>query len=317
MQGQQNPISRDVARQAAHWMMLLHSGEADSQDHADCQKWRSARPENELAWQRVARVQERLGVLPPAVGMASFNRERRQGLKKLLICAALLPAGYLAYQSLPWNPWMADHRTAVGERRRIELADGSLLYLNTDSAVDLHFDDEQRLIQLHRGEILVTSGRDPGYPRHRPLRVQTAEGRVQALGTRFGVRQLPGQTQLAMFEGAVRVEPLEGKGRTLSASEQLRFRRDGFGAMSVANEQSIGWQRGQLIVESMQLAEFLAELDRYRPGLLRHDPQVADLRISGTFQLDNTDAILTALPATLPVTVSYRTRYWVHVAVRE
>ncbi|QLF93694.1 FecR domain-containing protein [Pseudomonas sp. ABC1] len=316
MQGQPNPITRDVARQAAHWMMLLHSGEADSQDHADCQKWRSAKPENEQAWQRVTRVQERLGVLPPAVGMASFNRARRQGLKKLLILAALAPAGYLSYQHLPWNQWMAGHRTAVGERRRIELVDGSLLELNTDSAVDLHFDDEQRLIQLHRGEILVTSGADRGHPVHRPLRVQTAEGRMQALGTRFGVRQLPGETRLAVFEGTVRVEPQVGEGRTVPAGEQWLFRRDGRGSLSVASEQTIGWQRGQLTVESMPLAAFLAELDRYRPGLLRYDPQVAGLRISGTFQLDSTDAILAALPATLPVQVSYRTRYWVHVASR-
>ena len=56
----------------------------------------------------------------------------------------------------------------------------------------------------------------------------------------------------------------------------------------------------------MRLDAFAAELGRYRPGLLRCDPAVAPLRVSGAFQLHDTDAVLAALPATLPVSVRYR-----------
>ena len=55
---------------------------------------------------------------------------------------------------------------------------------------------------------------------------------------------------------------------------------------------------------------------RYRPGLLRCDPAVAPLRVSGAFQLHDTDAVLAALPATLPVSVRYRTSYWVTIGPR-
>ena len=61
----------------------------------------------------------------------------------------------------------------------------------------------------------------------------------------------------------------------------------------------------------MRLDAFAAELARYRAGIVRCDPDVADLRISGAFQLNNTDSVLQALPALLPVQVTYRTSYWV------
>jgi transmembrane sensor len=44
---------------------------------------------------------------------------------------------------------------------------------------------------------------------------------------------------------------------------------------------------------------------------------VAGLRISGAFQLQDTDAVLAALPSTLPVQVRYRSAYWVTIVPRE
>ncbi|AFK62625.1 Fe2+-dicitrate sensor, membrane protein [Advenella kashmirensis WT001] len=66
----------------------------------------------------------------------------------------------------------------------------------------------------------------------------------------------------------------------------------------------------------MRLVDFVAELGRYRPGILRCDSSVADIPVSGAFQLNNTDRILEALAQTLPVQIQFRTRYWVTVAAR-
>ena len=116
-----------------------------------------------------------------------------------------------------------------------------------------------------------------------------------------------------MFQGAVRVSPLSGPQQTLAAGQQLTFSARGQGTVGPAREQDSQWTRGQLIVEEMPLAEFLGELGRYRNGWLRCQPEVSRLLISGAFQLDNTERILAALPATLAVQVEYRTRYWVTV----
>ena len=280
---------------------------------AACARWRAAAAEHEQAWLKAERVQARLGLLPQRLAMGTLNRERRQVLKQLLVLAILAPAGYVGYrQVVP----LERYATAVGERRRVTLADGTTLDLNTDSAVDVEFDQHQRLLVLQRGEILVDTGADRQSPQHRPLRVASDEGLMEALGTRFLVRQRDGSTQLSVFQGAVRVTPVHGPQQTIAAGQQLLFAARGQGSVGPAREQDSQWTQGQLIVEEMPLAEFLGELGRYRNGWLRCQPEAASLLISGAFQLDNTERILAALPATLPVRVEYRTRYWVTVTAR-
>jgi transmembrane sensor len=84
------------------------------------------------------------------------------------------------------RPWAGGPTcTASGQRRSFTLDDGSRLGLNSHSAVDLLFDADQRLLVLRRGELLIQVAADP----QRPLRVRTAQGQVQALGTRFLVSQ--------------------------------------------------------------------------------------------------------------------------------
>lgn len=69
-----------------------------------------------------------------------------------------------------------------------------------------------------------------------------------------------------------------------------------------------------LVVERMRLADFINELDRYRKGVTRCDPEVADLLVSGSFPLHNTDAVLDLLTETLPLEIHHMTRYWTTIA---
>jgi len=307
----QPSISRDVARQAAHWLVLMHDQPLSAAQQLACTRWRAADPEHERAWQRVQHVQQQLGGLPPALAMGTLNRERRQALQALLVLGAMAPASYLGYRFGTGQGWMADYRTVIGERRQLTLADGSVVDLNTDSAIDVRFDAGQRLIRLVRGEILIRSGVDAT---GRPLRVASEQGIMEPLGTRFSVRQLDGVTHLAVLEGRVRATPENATPQIIEAGKQVSFSAAAFGPLRTASEQDTGWTQGMLVAENLPLRDFLHELTRYRPGRLHCDESAAALRISGGFQLDNSDAILAALPTTLPVTVSYRTRYWVTVS---
>ncbi|MEG0244279.1 MAG: FecR domain-containing protein [Pseudomonas sp.] len=313
MLSQQNRITPEVARQAAHWHMLMLDEAISVAQRDACARWRAAAPEHERAWQKAQRVRAQLGLLPQQLAMGTLNRERRQVIKQLLALAIVAPLGYAGYRQLV--PQQA-YATRVGQRKQLTLADGTVLDLNTDTAVDVDFDAHQRLISLRRGEILVDSGPDTLSAHHRPLRVASEQGLMEALGTRFVVRQREGATQLSVLEGAVRVIPTHGPEPTLDAGQQITFDAWGQGALAVAREQDSQWTRGQLVVDEMPLREFLSELGRYRPGWLRCQADVGQLLLSGAFQLDNTDAILAALPATLPVHVDYRTRYWVTVTAR-
>jgi transmembrane sensor len=318
------PIDRSVLREAARWLVRLHSGEAGPQDHAACAHWRSQHPSHEQAWQRAERMAAKFGAVPTTIAMPVLARaqtqraNRRAALQTLALLATAVPVAWLGWRHAPWQAWTADYRTAVGERREITLADGSSILLDTASAINVRFDSQQRQVQLRQGAILVTTAADTAL--QRPFSVHTTQGRLRALGTRFSVRQdgdahQPGAIHVAVTEGAVEVT-LQGASRptlVLAAGRQTVLSTAGAQAPQPVDSAAQGWTQGVLHADGMRLDAFCAELARYRAGVIRCAPEVAQLRISGMFALDNTDYALTMLASTLPVQVVLRTRFWVTV----
>ena len=314
-------IGEDVQQQAAEWLTVLMSDEASEAEHAAWQRWRGADPEHERAWQHIDAVSRRFnGLHRSAAAQAlagtqqqAVNGKRRQLLAWLGVAAG---GGMLAAQTGTWDgvrALRADYRTATGERREVVLDDGSVLSLNTGSAVNVRFDDKRRLIELLAGEILVSSGHGAGSAA--PLVVATREGLVRALGTRFVVRQQDGVSTVEVFESAVEIRPRDSAGAPLllAAGRGVAFSRHAPDAPHAIDAYADAWSRGQLIVDDVTLGDFLADLARYRPGLIDCAPAVAQLRLSGVFPLADTQRILNMLPNSLPVQVRSRTRYWVTV----
>lgn len=319
--GELPPVERNVAREAARWLLRLSSGRATDADVHACDQWRASKAEHEYAWQRAQRVNERFGLIPSALGMATLIRpqlqQRRAALKALVALVVAGPVGWAAWRADPLD-WTADYRSGAGERRDVALADGSTLHLNTSSAVDVAFDAATRLVHLRSGEIAVHAVADaPPHPR--PFVVRTRLGDIEAMPSRFCVRQDGSQCQVSVQEGQVRVSSGAHPGRMLSlvAGEQGRLTDEGVSQPSPADPHVSDWMRGVLYANQLRLDAFASELGRYRSGILRCDPDIAHLRISGAFQLNDTDAVLAALPATLPVEVRYRTPYWVTIGPRK
>jgi transmembrane sensor len=316
------PLDRAVAREAAAWLVRLRE-DASAEDLDACARWRAADPEHERAWQRAQRLNEKFAMLPASVGVRTLGRrartDRRFALKALTVAFTVGPAGYAAYRAMPWRDWMSDQRTVVGERRFVMLADGTRIDLNTSTAIDIDFTASERRVVLNDGEILVETGRDAGNTSgvYRPFIVETRQGRIRALGTRFVVRNEDASlaTRVAVLHGAVEVTPADAPERAtvLDAGQQTRFTATAIDAIEAADRHAGDWSRGVLFADGMRLADFVDEIGRYRLGLLRCDPVVANLRITGAFQLGNIENVLAALPRTLPVNVVYRTRYWVTI----
>lgn len=306
------PIDREIARQAAAWILRLQAPDATEQDHQNCAQWRRQHADHERAWQLASRFSEQLQSIPPTVGRStlyrSANLKRRQVLKTLTTMIVVGSVGFAASRSPTVVSLMADVSTGVGERRTVTLSDGTLVQLNTDSAIDVHYTPAARMLVLRKGEIFVTTGRPDG----RPFSVESRLGNYQPIGTKFSVRQFEGHDLLRVVEGQVAVVPHQAPAVRLevAAGQQARVTAATVQALPEA-VQGIDWLDGVLRVERMRLADFVAELGRYRRGWIRCEPQVADLLISGAFQLQDTDNVLAAVALTLPVKVSYVTRYWV------
>lgn len=312
-------IDPAVLREAAEWMVLLQSGEAQAADHAALAQWRQRSPGHQAAWARAEGTLAMLGRLSPRLGRDTLRKAEGLGRRRLLrlgLTALAVPVVATATARLPWEEWRADQRTATGERRAAELADGTRLFLDTDSAVDVAFGAEERRLVLHAGKIMVTTGHEAG-PVRRPFYVDTPQGRLRALGTRFSVYAQGGRVEVMVFEGAVEVHPARSPAVTvLQAGQATTFSSAGAPPAQPGDPQGDLWVQGMMLARHMRVGVLVAELARYHRGVLRCDPAVADLVVSGAFPVADTVASLDLLEKSLPLRVARITPFWLTVRAR-
>jgi transmembrane sensor len=131
------------------------------------------------------------------------------------------------------------------------------------------------------------------------------------------VRQFEAGCLVSVMRGRVRLQPPQGATVTLEAGQRAGMSTQGVTKVERFDTQQPGWQQGLLMVDNQPLGAFLRELDRYRPGVLRWEPALEALAVTGTFRLDDTDRALALLAASLPLEVRYHTRYWVSLVPRQ
>ena len=310
-----------IVEQAIQWLVRLRFNQADEQTQHSFEHWLQQRPEHVLAWQRVETLGDEFAGVPAQLARQTLDgshqgMRRRDSLKLLGILATVGTAAWLGRDYTPVPAMLAQQRSSTGEQRRFQLDDGSLIQLNSDSAVDSDFDARRRLIILRRGEIIVNVGADQHSPQARPFWVQSRDGIMRAHSSRFLARELDEGTLVAAQEGSVTVFPGSSQNpasRSVQAGNQLLFTSSGARTFSDNGLDLWSWGDGVISARNMRLKDFILELSRYRPGVLRCAEEVADRRVSGTFQLADNDQVLALIAQSLRLHIDYRTRYWVTV----
>lgn len=324
--------SSDLLDQAIAWAVRLGSGSADRKAHDECDAWRAAHPSHEQAWQQVQAVEDafrqvprigdagdHLGVAGGALAhgalQAATRMRAQQGRRRALGAIGVMGLaatggviGLFVWREQPWER-RTDYATAVGERKRLTLADGTELNLNTGSEVQVVFSPRSRRIVLRRGELFVRTGADSGALfGHRTFWVETPHARFEALGTRFGVREQDGQTRLSMTEGRVAIHAAGSDAQPVvaQAGDGYIVRGDAAPPQRIVDRsfEPDAWTDGALVARQMRLDAFVAELARYHGTPLLCDANAASLRVSGVFQLNGPDPVgraLEALVRTLPI----------------
>lgn len=315
------PVSARVLDAAINWQLCLDCGSGSAQERADFERWHAASEEHARAWSQLGMLDQRFAAAAgPArkalqqsrVGLRQRVRKLGGGLASLALLTGLL--GWLNVHQ-PLGYWLADQRTGTGETRSLRLDDGTLISLNTHSAVDIRFSDKERLIVLHDGEISIETGHKDND--QRPFVVATDDGRMRALGTRFLVRLEGDGTRLGVLQSAVAAKPQDsGDEQVVHEGQQVLMSHDRVGRIDKLGIGADAWTRGMLVVDNVRLGDLVAELGRYRSGYLGVAPEVAELRITGSFPLHDTDLALKSLLPTLPVQVQQRTPWWVTVVAR-
>lgn len=313
-----NP-SYATLQQAAEWFAMLHAGEFDTEERAAWQAWLEQDNAHRLAWQQVENVMRKFQHMEDDAArqtLHTMSQGRRRVVKSILALCLISAGGWGIARQPAVQQWsgilMAQHTTRIGERRRMQLADGSILWLNTASAVNIDYSVSQRHIQLVAGEVWVQTATDPMQPR-RPFFVSTRHGQLQALGTRFNVLDDGQRSHVAVFEGAVaiRLPQASQPGLIVQAGEQSSFDGISIHPVHEADPAMESWTHGMLVADNLPLPDFVARLERYRRGHLGYDPALSHLRIVGAFPLQDTDRALHLLEQTLPVRVHRLLPWWV------
>lgn len=328
--------SNAVLQQAAQWYAVLRDNQA-SEQRAQWRQWLNADEAHRNAWREVEAICRQFEPLrhtadpkhtAGALQEANAQLQRRRRVLNGLVCVA--GTGLLGWLSWHYTPLpsallalRADYSTATGAQRDILLADGSRIWLNTASAVDVRFDTGLRRISLLAGEIFIDTMADAG----RPFVVDTGQGRLQALGTRFNVLKKDSDIQLAVYQGAVAIDIGAKQQRLqqqhlqqhlqqrkiISAGQQVRFTTHSIGRPEPADSAREAWTRGILMAEDISLGELVDQLRRYRQGHIGLADEIAALKVYGNFPLHDTDKVLSMLATALPVKVNPILPWWVNI----
>lgn len=216
------------------------------------------------------------------------------------------------------QPAPLQYYTAAGEQRVINLADGSIVELGTNSAVQVRYSDDVRNLTLTDGEAVFTVAKNP----KRPFVVRAGQGSVTAIGTVFNVRKSADNVQVRVLEGTVAVRPVDeqderARGRAnpggasqpvalVTAGRQTEYGPTGNMAPVIVADvhEGLAWRVGVLTMVDWPISDVIQELNRYLTDEITiGDEAVGSMRFTGTVYPDQVDAWLDGLQQGYPIEV--------------
>jgi len=310
-----NGIPDEVVDRSAEWVTRIQSGEIDRNHCDDLKTWLAADSIHAETFQRMLDMYERSGALAaPTVSTGSANdvRVRHYAASPWLMAtaaAAVLVVAAASFLSLSAGESI---RTAVGERRLVNLDDGSSVHLNVDSAISVRLADDRRRVELSQGEVLFdVAGSDS-----RPFVVETDRLDVTVTGTSFQVTRYDGDTTVAVLEGSVNVALRNPEAGTdaapgavlLAAGEGVRLSADGLDRLAaIDTRQLTGWRDGWLYLNNAPVGELVDRLNRQFRGDIRiDDAELSETRISIALRLQGRRQTFERLERLLPLRVDER-----------
>lgn len=315
-----------ISEQACHWCVLLNGGHATRTDKKAFGEWVSRSPERVEAYIQAARLAKALkskklrwpdtpvqilvreakettseivSLRPPAVSKPQPKQNKNRGKPTLMFAVA---ASVLIAIACCWSLLSSPQRytTAIGEQRSVVLNDGSVVTLNTSSAIQVTLTKTARIIQLLSGEALFQVAHD----KKRPFEVIAGNAIVRAVGTQFNVDRRAGGTTVTVVEGKVSVRsgsdnpvvnaPDTATSIPLSAGEGVTVSPRVKPHATAANiATATAWTQRRLIFEHRPLGEVAAEFNRYnRQEIQIESAELWSQEVTGVFAANDPNSFL-------------------------
>jgi transmembrane sensor len=293
----------DLVSQATLWVVRMTSGETTAEERLAFQRWRDESPANAAALADARRLWLAMGPALRPTEEQTLERLRRRRPARFAAIAASV-AACLVFGGRYVASVSHDYVTAAGERRAVSLADGTQVFMNGDSALDVSFNDGTRKVTLARGEVYF----DVVHDATRPFTVTAGDGLVRDIGTAFSVRREGNGAAVVVARGEVEVDPA-GPGRppSLLTADQATVYGDSTPTVvhTVDASKDLSWVRGQLILENQSLADSVQAINRFYGGrLLLINRSAGERRINAVVDLNRIDDWLSALDKTDAVKVT-------------
>lgn len=300
-------LGSDLQEEAVTWVVRLTSGECSSATLIEYRTWLNRSPEHAKALEDARQLWLGLGLALTESVTSSLSDHtiqkhpvHRPWLPVLKMVASVLLAVFV---SVIFNRFQYDQSTGTGQFQTVELADGSTVQLDTNTALNVDFNGQQRHINLAYGQAYFDVTSNP----HRPFTIDAGFGRIRVVGTAFSVRREHGNVWVTVTRGKVQVSSAAiERPMFLTENQQVVFSdTDRAPTVNLVDtEQALSWRSGRLQFEHQPLAQVLRELQRYDQRYWLFDEKIAkQMNVSTSIYLDNIDEWLEGLQHTLSIKV--------------
>ncbi|PKD41002.1 hypothetical protein CWO84_07035 [Methylomonas sp. Kb3] len=328
-------LSGTPQEQAGFWVFTQHSDEWTTAAEQQLQAWLAQNDSNRFEYERALQLWQQLDQLKPATFPArqAAQETRAKRIQRKQRIRKAQTTGLMGLLVLTTTFGLNDYRltdyyaTAVGERKSIDLADGSQITLNTDTQLSVKMTGNRRVISLEKGEVYVSVAHEID----RPFDVIAGNGRIHDIGTRFNVYSANNTTQVTVAEGQVQVipdskitgarwldhvisrsafwlhlnsTPKNDETPALLAGQQISYDDQGQVNAPIATNAAniIAWRSGRLVFEMAPLETVLSQVQRYHKISFQYSGEaLKQIRVSASFEIDNLPKILNTLQAALPI----------------
>lgn len=306
------PVDSDVLDQASAWIARLASDHVAPSDIQAFALWLAQSDAHKCAYDQTLELWQELGVvrhlpidIPPITPPETqiTQRSSRRNWVGLSALAASIIVAVLTYPMWFNTTQTQFYSTGVGEQQTVYLDDGSSVTLNTNTRLEVHIDSAERSIKLHSGEAFFEVAKDP----QRPFVVNSCFREMRALGTAFNVRCDRVSGLVTVTEGLVQVAQtsrnqvdtgakLVRRGQSIPIADTP----DLANVLNTQDQELLGWRQGQLIFKNTPLIDVISEANRYSTVQIKlGTAQLAQLQVTGRFELTDTKTLLAALKHSL------------------
>lgn len=336
------PDLKSLEAKAAEWLAKLDADNPSNEDLEAFRRWINKDKAHYQAFESMIDFWEDLNVLTQVVSPREENRQHRSvksnpysmrngiGVVMSGLCAFAMIIACVVLAPHLITPSPSVYLTEIGEQKIIELPDHTMVFLNTNSRLEVNYGQQKRRVSLVHGEAHFDVFHNPDVP----FEVYAGERLVRALGTAFTVHVRKVDVEVVVTEGIVEIDTQKPVVRNVTfieenassnQAEESRSASDSSvstpvfaggiqvkaGSSAVYSDEALGeiklmlaekieeklsWRQGILIFKGEPLESVVSEISRYTPlEIIIPEKRVRELKVGGLFKVGDTESLFEAL----------------------